>query len=147
MQTLGDVITAGLILAALIVVPYKLAKAWVWPYVRPLIMSRVASAPLQKTDIEAVSIPVSDTSITTGIDEQMPRISAYLTDNEFLIFLVRQKLRDGKYRLSANDVYKVIGGNRNEVLDLIRQIRDVPDFSQRTAEQEQKRTALGLTTR
>jgi len=31
MQTLGDVITAMLILAALIVVPYKIVKAWLWP--------------------------------------------------------------------------------------------------------------------
>lgn len=49
MQTLGDVITAGLILAALIVVPYKLVKAWVWPS----IMSRsegVRSYPLSPSD-------------------------------------------------------------------------------------------------
>lgn len=147
MQTLGDVVTAGLILTALIVVPYKLAKAWLWPVIKPMIMSRLAQMPVKKTDIEAVSIPVSDTSTPTGIDEQMPRISAYLTDNEFLVFLARQKLRDGKYRLSANDVYKVMGGNRNEVLDMIRQIRDTPDFSQRTVEQDQKRAGLGLTVR
>lgn len=38
MNTLGEVITVALIAAALIVVPYKLAKAWVWPYLRPLLV-------------------------------------------------------------------------------------------------------------
>lgn len=147
MQTLGDVVTAGLILAALIVVPYKVVKAWLWPYIKSVIMSRLANETTKKTDIEAVSIPVSDTSIEAGIDEQMPRVTAYLTDDEFLIFLARQKLRDGKYRLSANDIYKVVGGNRNEVLDTVRQVRDVPEFSQRTAEQDQKRAELGLPAR
>mgnify|MGYP001579838186 FL=1 len=147
MQTLGDVVTAGLILAALIVVPYKLAKAWLWPYLRPVIMSRLASAPPQKTDIEAVFIPVSDTSIEDETDWQMPRISAYLSDDEFVVFLSRQKLRDGKYRLSANDVYKVTGGNRNEVLKIVSQVRATPDFSHRTPEQEQQRTELGIAKR
>lgn len=39
MQTLGDVITAGLIIAALLVVPYKLAKVWIWPIIRPIVVS------------------------------------------------------------------------------------------------------------
>lgn len=39
MQTLGDVIMAGLVIAALIVVPYKIVKAWVWPIVKSFFMS------------------------------------------------------------------------------------------------------------
>lgn len=30
---LGDLITLGLVVAALIVVPYKIAKAWIWPLI------------------------------------------------------------------------------------------------------------------
>ncbi len=111
------------------------------------VMSRSPASEPKKTDMEAVSIPVSDTSIETDIDEQMPRITAYLTDDEFLIFLVRQKLRDGKYRLSANKVYEVVGGNRNDVLDIVRQIRAAPDFPHRTPDQEQQRAELGLPVR
>jgi len=39
MQTLGDAITWGLIIAALIVVPYKIAKAWLWPVVKDFFVS------------------------------------------------------------------------------------------------------------
>lgn len=150
MQTLGDVITWGLALAALIVVPYKLAKVWLWPVVKqffvrsPDVMSRSEKLSLQKTDAGLILVPVPGTSIEDGTDWQMPRISAYLTDNEFTIFLARQKLRDGKYRLSANKIHDAVGGNRNDVLEIVRQVRAVPDFSNRTSEQEQKREELGL---
>lgn len=73
MQTLGDVITAGLILAALIVVPYKLAKAWLWPYVKPLIMSRsegVRSYPLSPSDRRFNA--VSSAEINNETDETAP---------------------------------------------------------------------------
>jgi hypothetical protein len=145
LNTLGEVITCAIALIAVLVVPAAIIRAW-FPVIRAhiadMLMSRSQDARAQQADIEAVSIPVSDTSINDGIDWQMPRVSAYLTDNEFLIFLARQKRRDGKYRLSANDVYKAVGGNRNDVLDIVRQVRAAPDFSQRTAEQEQERSGL-----
>ncbi|HWP90065.1 MAG TPA: hypothetical protein VNM70_19450 [Burkholderiales bacterium] len=127
MQTLGDVITAMLILAALIVVPYKIVKAWLWPVARDSLMSRSANRAPEKTDIDAVSVPVPDTSI---IPDSMPRVSAYLTDEEWLILLARQKLRDGKYRLSANEVYRIVGGNRNDVLGIVRQLRETAQYRQ-----------------
>lgn len=150
LNTLGEVITCALAIVAVLVVPAAIIRAW-FPVIRErvggIIMSRSQNALMRKSDIEAVSIPVPDTSTVTGIDDQMPRISAYLTDNEFLVFLTRQKLRDGKYRLSANKVYEVVGGNRNTVLDIVRQVRDAPDFSQRAAGQEQQRAELGLPVR
>ena len=145
MQTLGDVVTAGLILAALIVVPYKIAKAWLWPYLKPMIMSRLAKTPPQKTDMEAVCIPVEQTDMSDGMDWKMPRISAYLTDQEFLVFLARQKLRDGKYRLSANKIVDAVGGDRNKTLDVVRQVRAAPEFPELSP--EQNRVDVGLTTR
>jgi len=53
-----------------------------------------------------------------------PRISRYLTDDEFIIFLASQKLRNGKYRLSANDIVKTVKGDRTEVLAIVRQVRE-----------------------
>ena len=126
--TLGDVITLAMAVIGVPIVLYKLAKVWIWPLMRPFIMSRKIEAPAEKTDMGAVSIPVSEPPPESGIDWQMPRISAYLTDQEFLVFLARQKLRDGKYRFSANDVVKIIGGNRNEVLDVVRQVRAAPEY-------------------
>lgn len=73
MQTLGDVVTAGLILAALIIVPYKLAKAWLWPFVKPLIMSRfegVRSYPLSSSDRRFTA--VSSAEINNETDETAP---------------------------------------------------------------------------
>ena len=73
MQTLGDVVTAGLILAALIVVPYKIAKAWLWPYLKPLIMSRsegVRSYPLSPNDRRFTA--VSSAEINNETDETAP---------------------------------------------------------------------------
>jgi hypothetical protein len=65
MQTLGDVITAGMILAALIVVPYKLAKAWLWPH----IMSRsggVRSYPLSSSDRRFTAVSSAERNNETG---------------------------------------------------------------------------------
>lgn len=63
----------------------------------------------------------------TGLDT--PRVSSYLTDSEFIVFLATQKLRTGKYRLSANDIVKTARGDRTEVLAIIRQVREsAPEF-------------------
>lgn len=36
MSTLGDLIMAGLIIAAVAIVPYKIARAWLWPFIKPM---------------------------------------------------------------------------------------------------------------
>ena len=40
---------------------------------------------------------------------ELPRISRYLDDDEFIVFLAALKLRDGKYRLSANKIVAAAG--------------------------------------
>lgn len=79
----------------------------------------------------------------TGLDT--PRISRYLTDDEFIIFLATQKLRNGKYRLSANDIVKAARGDRTEVLAIVRQVREpAPAFRPLSDEQQQLRAELQL---
>ncbi len=148
LNTLGEVVTCLVALAAVILVPAGIIRAW-FPVIREriaaVIMSRQEHAPIiQKADMSAVSIPVLEPPDDTGIDWQMPRVSAYLSDNELVVMLARQKLKDGKYRFSANKIVDTMGLNRNEVLEVVRQVRAVPDFSNRTAEQEAQRQALGL---
>jgi hypothetical protein len=69
MQTLGDVVMAGLIFAALIVVPYKIAKAWLWPAIKPLIMSRsegVRSYPISPSDRHFTAVSSAEINNETG---------------------------------------------------------------------------------
>jgi len=79
----------------------------------------------------------------TGLDT--PRVSSYLTDSEFIVFLATQKLRNGKYRLSANDIVKTVRGDRTEVLAIVRQVREpAPEFPPLTDEQQRLRQQLQL---
>lgn len=148
LNTLGEVVTCLVALAAVILVPAGIIRAW-FPVIRErmgaMIMSRRERAPIvRQADITAVSIPVLEPLNDTSTGWQMPRVSAYLNDQEFVVFLARQKLKDGKYRLSANKIVDTVSLNRNEVLDIVRQVRGAPDFSNRTPEQEQQRQKLGL---
>jgi len=155
MNTLGDLIMAGLIIAAVAIVPYKIAKAWLWPIVRPafvslfsgptvnhsgdrapVVMSRSEKAPPETSDMRAVSIPVPDTSINADTPWQMPRVSAYLSENELTVLLARQKKKDGKHRFSANEIFTIMGGNRNEVLKLVREVRETPEYAPIDAERQ-----------
>ncbi len=122
-NTLGEVVTCLVALAAAILVPAAVIRAW-FPVVREklaaVIMSSRESAPIaRRTDIAGI-VPVLEPPIDTGMDWQMPRISAYLSDTELTVFLARQKLRDGKHRFSANKIVDTLGGNRNEVLEIVR---------------------------
>jgi hypothetical protein len=82
----------------------------------------------------------------TGLDGwEMPRVSRYLKDDEFIIFLASQKLPNGKYRLSANDIVKTVRGDRTEVLAIVRQVREpAPEFRPLTDEQQRLRHELQL---
>ena len=53
--------------------------------------------------------------------------------------VARQKLADGKYRLSANKIFETVGGDRNAVLLAVKVVRDKPQYRPLT---EDKRPAL-----
>lgn len=124
-ETLGDVVTVLLIAAALIVVPYKLTKAWIWP----LIMSRVTSV----VAIEPVRIaaePPDTNAMRTSTPEddrttlEPPIISHKMTDVELIAVLTVQKDERGSYRFSANKIADFVGGTRADVLAEIKAIRN-----------------------
>jgi hypothetical protein len=96
------------------------------------------------TDTEAVSIPVSHTSMdahTTAEPDDitdewvMPRISRTLNDQELITMLALQR-KDGKYRSSANKIAEYVGGDRNTVLRQIREVREGPPAPQVREHQE-----------
>lgn len=128
-----------------------------------LIMSRLPSQPAGDSVPELVPVPVAatgssevvptnpgvklpDTTALEGGTEawELPRVSRYLDDPAIVVMLASQK-RSGKYRFSANDMVRLIGGNRAEVLAIIRQVRETPaTFLERSAEQVAARAELGL---
>jgi len=90
-------------------------------------------------------LPDMDAEQTGLAQWEMPRVSRYLTDDEFLTMLAAQKLRDGRWRLSANKIVAMVGGDRTYVLGIIRQVREAPtEFKPLTPEQQQVRQQLQL---
>jgi hypothetical protein len=59
--------------------------------------------------------------------------------------LAAQKLPGGKWRLSANKIVAMVGGDRTQVLAIIRQVREpAPEFRPLTDEQQRLRASLQL---
>lgn len=131
---------------------------------RAPVMSRSEQAPPPVSAPKVVHVPVAatgtgapgtaspdrispDTSGAEGGTDTWvaPRVSPYLTDREFTIFLITQRRPDGKYRLSANTVHKIVGGSREEMLRLVRELREPqPEYHPLTPEQQGLRQSLSL---
>jgi len=91
---------------------------------RPPIMSSVPTGAARTADTTAVPVPVPGTSTATEEPAwQLPRVSRRLSDRELLILLAAQIGKDNKPRFSANALHTLLGGNRSEVLALIREAR------------------------
>jgi len=56
-------------------------------------------------------------------DTDMPRLSRHNTERELIVYLALQVKPDGKHRFSANDLCKLMGGQRADVLAIVRQVR------------------------
>lgn len=133
-----------------------------------VIMSRTLAVPMDDSATDAVHAPVSSTSIdhhisapassdtdnvkadTDGANAgtgawELPRISRYLSDRDIIVALAAQRTRAGKYRLSANQIARLIGGSRADVLALVKTIREGPtEFRPLSPEQQTARGMLGL---
>lgn len=130
MQTLGDVVTVALILAAVIVVPYKLAKAWVWPYLKPLIMSRLGLDVLRTryeppepmaSLADMHQLELEEPGENEPADEpiqlrQLPRV-------HLIVLLAVQRKEEGGYLFSANQITSFVGGTAAPVKALIAEVR------------------------
>lgn len=113
---------------------------------RPPLPRRVMSRPIGRQESFArdlVSIPVSRyAGMAGGMDDRAPAapdIDAentgmeaqpptrdIMSDEQFTALLARQKLADGKYRLSANKIFEAVGGDRNTVLAQVKAVRSAP---------------------
>ncbi len=152
LETLGNVLTCGLALVAVFVVPIKLARVWwpvVWARVAPFLMSRSRGDTSRATDTEAVHVPVlsTDTSASTTPpalditdDSDLPRVSTRHSDQTIVIYLAAQRGEDGaKYRFSANQIYELVKGPRADVLRQIKEVREGPAepvYRQYTADEQ-----------
>lgn len=144
LDTLGEAVTVALAIVAVLIVPAAIIRAW-WPEVKRaatntigavvdlFLMSPQQEAPPRATDMEAVYIPVSHTSMDeqTTDDYAMPRIGRRLSDGEIVALLALQKGEDGaRYRFSANEIAALMKGDRNTRLAEIRAIREGPPVPQ-----------------
>ncbi len=95
----------------------------------------------ETADIDAVCIPVSHTGMVT--------VRAPETDSELLEILADYRKPDNKFRFSANQIYTLIGGDRNTVMRQIREAREGKSEAQfRTEpERDQWRAETGLPSR
>src|SRR4051794_20207899 len=120
LETLGNVLTCGLTIVAVIFVPIKLARVWwpvLWARVAPFLMSRSRGNTPRAADTSAVHVlvPRTDTSAGTTAptlditdDPDLPRVSTRHSDRAIVIYLAAQRGEDGaKYRFSANQIYEL----------------------------------------
>lgn len=123
------------------------------------VMSRTRAGDSSHNGAEVVHVPVAPTSTQVGTGtagdspgngtladtSAVPRISRYLSDDEFIVLLAVLRLPGGKYRLSANQIVAAAGGKRADVLALVRAVRDGPAaYPERTPEQLATRQQLEL---
>jgi hypothetical protein len=104
------------------------------------IMSRALASRRPAGSMQSVYIPVSqygtdatgmenDHPTAPGIDApntDMPRLSRTMGDGELIVVLALLRGKDGKHRFSANDIQKLIGGDRNTVLARVKELRATP---------------------
>ncbi len=105
-----------------------------------LIMFIERRAARRAASMRSVYIPVSQygmdaagmeeaSSDAPDIDAQnagMPRISRNITDGELIVLLAVIRGKNGKPRFSANAIVSLMGGDRNAILERVRELRAVP---------------------
>jgi len=119
---------------------YRRYSLPVMPATPRRVMSRPASMRRPRRRSGPVSIPVSGMPYQGGgmVLDRTPLIAAApdmdapnasirlrsLPEGDLLALLAVQRGADGKHRFSGNKIYALLGGDRNAVLDRIREIRE-----------------------
>lgn len=62
-----------------------------------------------------------------------------MSDAELIALLAVQRDDQNKHRFSANKIAALVGGTREDVLDQIRAVRNLPDYQPLTPEQQEAR--------
>jgi hypothetical protein len=106
------------------------------------IMSRPRSMRRAKRAHASVYIPVSRYGMDTpGMESStvaapdmdapnagMPRVSRDITTSDEIVLLAVLRAPDGSYRHTANKIYQFVGGDRNSVLEKVREVRAKPVY-------------------
>jgi hypothetical protein len=84
--------------------------------------------PSISTDPPPAKVVPADTDAANADTDPwaMPPASRHLSNEQIIIFLAAQKLPNGKWRFSANDIYELVKGPRADVLKMIRELREPP---------------------
>lgn len=89
------------------------------------------------SDTPAEVVPADTTAEKPGTDYQVPRVSTSMSDRDIIVTLAVQRA-GGKYRLSANQIYDLIGGSRREVLAIVKEVREGvgPEYNKLDADRQ-----------
>lgn len=127
MNTLGDVITVAIALAALIIVPYKIVKAWLS---KPRVMSRNENTGFRTAYEPPEPIAVlADTHQPEPVEPSViepasePIRLRQLPRHDLIVLLAVQRKEDGEYLFSANQITTFVGGTAANVKTLIAEVR------------------------
>ena len=80
-------------------------------------------APHNLTEVESMPAPVQTSSELVRINENIPTSKTVLTDAELAAVLAPLKKVDGSWWLSANKIHEIVGGQRADVLAVVRAAR------------------------
>lgn len=163
LDTLGEVVTCVVAIAAVLIVPAAIARVW-WPDVKRVatntigavvdmfVMSTPKFSTPRTTDTTAVHVPVPRTSTSASTtpetrditdNYEMPRVGRRLSDPDIVVLLALQKGEDGaRYRFSANQIYELVKGPRADVLSQIRAVREGPPAAAEVREHQARLEAL-----
>lgn len=86
--------------------------------------------PVSHTDMKSSGMDVSERAVP-DIDASnagMPRVSRDITIDEEIVLLAVLRAPDGSYRHTANKIYQFVGGDRNSVLNKVREVRATPVY-------------------
>jgi hypothetical protein len=115
----------------------------------PTSLDRQTSAQIERGLAAAPAEPKHDIpdmdAADGGMGWEMPRMSLYPSRAEIITWMAAIKGHDGKHHFSANDIVKLVKGDRTEVLAIVRQVREpLPEFRPLTSEQQATREQLEL---
>jgi hypothetical protein len=135
LQTLGDVVTCGMVIIAVLVLPAAIARAW-WPEVRRagvaligMFMSNPAPVPeLPQNRNEHRSYAENRPAEPSGTEERnavpdLVELLSDLDDDALLDILARLRDADGAYRFAESRVAKFIPGKVEDRLTQVREVR------------------------
>lgn len=128
---------------------------WAAPQARRIMSRRVPRVDTPAPAMDRYTIPSRPTSIAAqttpassgGMDAEnwQPKLPRYPDERELIVYLATIRHKNGKYQKSANQIVTFVGGDRNTVLRLVREVRSgVPEFPPTTPAQEVARRELGL---